>query len=117
MYAMTQTGNVSSKTRHFIKQSVCATEAKKVYVCCAPEKVVEIPVLTATTTTTTTTTEKSSNDPDWLKTLKAKTAACEPDLGDRIVGGWMAEYDEFPWLALIEYTKRKPIFFLIFYPL
>lgn len=126
MYAMSKKGTVSSETLNFIKQSLCASEDQKIFVCCAPEKVTErptmrptvrptnLPVLTSTSTTTTTT-EKPNNEPDWMKYLRLKTPECvlvgDGSSSDRIVGGVPTEYDEFPWLALIEYTKRKSCHF------
>lgn len=32
---------------------------------------------------------------------------CGNHLADRIVGGEVAAIDEYPWMVLIEYTKRK----------
>jgi hypothetical protein len=32
---------------------------------------------------------------------------CGRDLSNRIVGGNITELDEFPWMALLEYRKRK----------
>lgn len=46
-------------------------------------------------------------EPEWLTKLKQKTPQCLPAIQDRIFGGKTAELNEFPSIALIEYTKCK----------
>lgn len=37
---------------------------------------------------------------------------CGFSLGDRVIGGNTTSITEYPWMALIQYTKRKTIFTL-----
>lgn len=42
-----------------------------------------------------------------LSTLLPAPGVCGLDNTNRIIGGEMTKIDEFPWMALIEYSKRK----------
>jgi hypothetical protein len=48
--------------------------------------------------------------PEWLKKLKKKLPQpphCGQDSQDRIIGGTEAKINEFSWMVLLEYQKRK----------
>lgn len=46
-----------------------------------------------------------------MSNLLPAPGVCGTDNTNRIIGGEITKIDEFPWMALIEYSKRK-FFFL-----
>lgn len=91
---------VSSETRSFLKKSQCGFLNRVPYVCCSKNVQpirLSIPA-------------PQKPMPNWYKKLKAKlpqSPQCGRDVQDRIFGGKETDIDEFPWMVLLEYKKRK----------
>lgn len=82
---MVQKGNsLTAQETQFLRNSQCGYE-RDVLVCCPPN---------------TTMQNRMSN-------LLPRTPRCGRQLTDRVLGGEETKVDEFPWLALVEYTTRK----------
>ncbi|CAK1589515.1 unnamed protein product [Parnassius mnemosyne] len=102
---------MSNAAKMFLRNSRCNGPAK-ISVCCGPP-----PTATATTTTTgaTTTTGTTVTRPGECTPSAAppdpRTGCCGLDGGNnnRIVGGNETAIDQYPWLALIEYTDGSRI--------
>lgn len=45
--------------------------------------------------------------PNYINSLLPQPGQCGNVLSNRIYGGNRTKIDEFPWMALIEYTKGK----------
>ena len=76
----------------FLQQSQCAKRGNTVLVCCRHDNRVFMPTPTQNV--------DNSN-------LLPNTRQCGISYDNRIIGGTTTYIDEYPWAALIEYTKRK----------
>lgn len=90
-----------------IRQSYCGSQDGKHYVCCSPEPIEE-----------TTEAPKHRNDPvaqedsitapAWLTSLQNKLSGVTcAGLQDFVFGGKKTKLDQYPWAALLEYSKRE----------
>lgn len=78
----------------FLQQSQCGKRGNTVLVCCRYEGDNRIFIPT---------TEQKVDNSHLLPT----TRQCGISYDNRIIGGTSTNIDEYPWAALIEYTKRK----------
>lgn len=76
---------LSDANKLFLQKSQCGFYKGEPYVCCGPPKSDE-------------------------NNLLPKPGVCGHFTSDRIFGGEKTQIDEFPWLALIQYTKGLSIF-------
>ncbi|XP_061402629.1 serine protease easter-like [Musca vetustissima] len=81
---MLRNTNRSPQETQYLQQSMCDQVGSMVYVCCKLESAVSA--------------RSSSN-------LLPTTRDCGKSFDNRIYGGNVTRIDEYPWLALIEYTK------------
>ncbi|XP_058983039.1 serine protease easter isoform X3 [Musca domestica] len=79
--------NRSPQQTQYLQQSMCDQIGSLVYVCCKVESVAGA--------------RATSN-------LLPSTRDCGKSFDNRIHGGNVTRIDEYPWLALIEYTKHQP---------
>lgn len=78
----------------FLQQSQCAKRGNTVLVCCRYEGGNRVFIPTPA--------QKVDNS-----YLLPNTRQCGISYDNRIIGGTTTFIDEYPWAALIEYTKRK----------
>lgn len=81
----------------YLRQSSCGFDGQTPKVCC-PGIPSQPPVNTG-----------GAGGPVTSKLLP-DTSVCGISTVDKIVGGEVTEITEFPWMALLEYQKRKLIF-------
>ncbi|XP_055847601.1 serine protease easter-like [Episyrphus balteatus] len=93
LYTMLQQKPIPKPDRNFLQRSHCKTENGKVYVCCSDRQI-----------------RPPSPGPDIRTRIGTDTNLPEPGQcgnvrSSRIYGGNITKFDEFPWMALIEYNK------------
>lgn len=91
LYALIQKQPLYQNEREFLRQSQCGYNQQPM-VCC--------PSTRGPTTTSNGNAGGSSN-------LLPQPGVCGVDTTNRIIGGEVTLIDEFPWMALLQYTKRK----------
>lgn len=89
----------SNQETLFLQKSQCGRKGNSILVCCRLDSGSRWSVPTVPKTVNNT-------------HLLPSTHQCGPLLDNRILGGKRTKIYEYPWLALIEYTKRKLLFFL-----
>lgn len=100
LVGMLQADPYNQRVREFLRQSQCGFVGSEPYVCCpsnAPSQATNPPVRPPPTPAIT----------QGSASKLPKAPDCGVDAGDRIFGGEETKIDEFPWLAQIQYTKRK----------
>ncbi|XP_019847201.2 serine protease easter [Bactrocera dorsalis] len=122
LYELVLDPNLSQNDRRYLRSSQCGYKNGKVLICCPPN----YRKLSATTTprpapadtamvfpesvalkTTATTTSSRVNIKANNSQLLPNFPQCGNMLENRIYGGTETAIDEFPWLALFEYTNRN----------
>lgn len=85
----------------FVRQSRCGYDGRNLYVCCP----------STTQLTPSMQLQSQSQQQNVAKTLPPaqlpSPPVCGVDAENRIYGGTTTNVFEFPWLALLKYTKRK----------
>ncbi|KAH8354544.1 hypothetical protein KR084_000909, partial [Drosophila pseudotakahashii] len=106
LYELVQRGSVSDQNRQFLRQSQCGFRNGQVLICCATSRMRNQqpqwgnqgqPSVSPTLPTS------PSRRPG--TSLLPLAPNCGENFGDRVVGGKETGKREFPWMALIEYTK------------
>ncbi|XP_060646974.1 melanization protease 1 [Drosophila nasuta] len=103
LYELVQKRSVSASDRTFLANSQCGYRNNQVIICCAnSRRLSDAPVWG----------NQGLPQPQPQPTVPAKLSGllpqvpnCGDNFGNRIVGGVNTGKKEFPWLALIEYTK------------
>lgn len=99
----------SPEAIQFLRDSQCGFEGRDPKVCC----VQNVPLPTPPPVTT-----EFYNVNNGNTSINSRSSllpsVCGRDLSVRIVGGERAFLDEFPWMVLLEYQKRKPNTYLNF---
>lgn len=85
----------SQQETRYLQSSQCGKVGNSVYVCCHYEKENRFFIPTA---------QQQHNAG---LSLLPSTRQCGRSFDNRIYGGTTTKIDEYPWVALIEYTKRK----------
>ncbi|XP_016978978.1 melanization protease 1 [Drosophila rhopaloa] len=96
LFELVQRGAASTEDRQFLQLSQCGYRNKQVLICCANSRM-------------------RNQQPQWGNQgqpsrrpdsgLLPQAPNCGDNFGDRVVGGKETGKREFPWMALIEYTK------------
>ncbi|XP_073816008.1 serine protease ea-like [Musca autumnalis] len=81
--------NRTPQETQYLQQSMCDQVGTQIYVCCKSQTAVRAATFSSSS---------SAN-------LLPSTRDCGKSFDDRIHGGNVTRIDEYPWLALIEYTK------------
>ena len=89
---------LTNKDRTFIKQHQCGQFEGKIYVCCRESSVGNSKSISTPPTIPLQQFQSKSELP--------KPGECGIDAELRIVGGNVTAVDEYPWMALLQYTKR-----------
>lgn len=94
------------ETRAFLVQSRCGTQGRDPMVCCVRQTVVNTPrtVPPGNDNTNADYTRTGDNVEYNLSNNPLLPTDCGKDLRQRIFGGNRTGLDEFPWMALLEYT-------------
>lgn len=92
----------------YLRQSQCGFDKKDPLVCC-PVRNNNVVINNNNNNPTTEGGVENNRGPSQGVNEKLPTD-CGRDLSNRIVGGNVTELDEFPWMALLEYRKRKFFF-------
>ncbi|XP_017057003.1 melanization protease 1 [Drosophila ficusphila] len=87
LYQLVQRGVVPTESRRFLQQSQCGYRNGQVLICCEPNRPPTNPSKRPSTG------------------LLPQPPNCGENFGDRVVGGRETGKRDFPWMALIEYTK------------
>lgn len=91
----------NQEAQYFVRQSQCGYNGRNIYVCCP---------------STTQLTPSTQSQFQFQQQIAAKVLppvqlpkppVCGVDAENRIYGGTSTNVFEFPWLALLKYTKRK----------
>ncbi|XP_060648956.1 serine protease 7 [Drosophila nasuta] len=109
---------LTSNERMFLRDSQCENGfGRKPYVCCTRDKNYASVATTTPTPATTTTTARTviqpsptsaNGDRGQGESLLPRPPACGPNsFLDRIYNGNDTALDEFPWMALLEYTNKR----------
>lgn len=92
----------------FLRQSQCGFNTADPRVCCAIESGNSgNPTQGTQTNSVQQNTNNKINDANGLSNNPLLSTECGKELSQRITGGERTELDEFPWMALLEYVKRK----------
>lgn len=94
----------STQDRLFLSLSQCGFRDGQPLVCCREAASVAPPPPAVTTQAPVQQTQSPRN------TLLPRPGECGIDAQDRIYGGNETKIDEYPWMALLQYSKRKSIF-------
>ncbi|XP_017031220.1 melanization protease 1 [Drosophila kikkawai] len=97
LYQIVQRGSVSRENRDFLANSQCGYRNGNVLICCANNRLRPQPSPRPKPTVATTPPRRSG--------LLPQAPNCGDNFGNRVVGGVETGKREFPWMALIEYTK------------
>lgn len=98
LYNILVNSNLSQSDRTFLARSQCGYINNKVLVCCPPhQRVVEQPTVT----------NYPIDAANTKKGILPSPPHCGTGLSNRIFGGNITGIDEFPWMALLEYTKNN----------
>lgn len=87
LYNIIATTPLSNSNREFLQRSQCGYAGGQVLVCCAPAA---SPV------------SGNGNGANLLP----QPGVCGSGTEDRILGGTATDIDEFPWMVLLEFSKR-----------
>lgn len=91
---------VPASVSAYLRQSLCGFDGNLPRVCC-PQNQEKI-------TTTERSQQNHVNDGEDIRTrFLPDTGTCGLGTNANIFGGEVAQIDDFPWMALIEYAKRK----------
>lgn len=109
--ALIQKRNLSQEDRLYLSASQCGFQENKPLVCCKAENDIQRPSFN--TQLNAQQTDRQNQLPSQQSTsgLLPKPGVCGSDASDRIFGGERTKIDEYPWMALLQYTKRKTFFF------
>lgn len=91
----------NQEAQNFVRQSQCGYDGRNIYVCCP----------STTQLTPSTQSQSQSQQQSLAKILPPvqlpRPPGCGVDAENRIYGGTTTNVFEFPWLALLKYSKRK----------
>lgn len=103
-------GRVSVRERSILRQSQCGWEGNYPKVCCTDNA----PVVRRPTPGFTNSLQFPSDNDTPVRRPSSTSSSLLPEIGqcgvqitNKIFGGTKAQFDEYPWLALLEYSKRK----------
>lgn len=105
--ALFQKRTLSQNDRQYLSASQCGFQDNKPLVCCKAENDVPRPIFK--TQLNSQQTERQSHSKQSSTGLLPKPGVCGFDASDRIFGGERTKIDEYPWMARLQYTKRKTI--------
>lgn len=102
---------VSVRERSILRQSQCGWEGNDPKVCCSDN----VPTVRRPTPGFTNSLQFPTDDETPVRRVTtSSTPSLLPEIGqcgvqitNKIFGGTTAQFDEYPWLALLEYLKRK----------
>lgn len=89
LFNLLQKVDLTTQERMFLSQSQCGYKNSKVLVCCPPEAPEGF----------------GANINQGQNSLLPRSPKCGTMLSSRIYGGNQTTIDEYPWMALLEYTK------------
>lgn len=92
LYKIFSTPPLTQANRAYLKRSQCGFDSGKPVVCCAAQQPTRL--------------GSSNLLPDPVGNANGK---CGAGSSDRIIGGRSTKIDEYPWMALLEYSKRSYI--------
>lgn len=101
--ALFQKKTLSQADRQYLSASQCGFQDNKPLVCCKDENEDSRPIFS------TQQNDRQNQSPSQQSSsgLLPKPGVCGFDASDRIFGGERTKLDEYPWMALLQYTKRK----------
>lgn len=105
--ALFQKRSLSQEDRQYLSASQCGFQDNKPLVCCKAENDVPKPIFNVQLNSQQTDRQYQSTTQQSSSGLLPKPGVCGFDASDRIFGGERTKIDEYPWMALLQYTKRK----------
>lgn len=90
----------------YLQRSQCSFDRSNPIVCC-PSSPTPRPTSRPTPRVPTNNGNDDENPNVNLRSHPLFPSDCGTDTEERIVGGESTDIDEFPWMALLEYQKRK----------
>ena len=102
---------ITQVDRQYLSSSQCGFQDNKPLVCCKAENYKPLPTDNPQLISQSTNRQFQSSSQPPRNSLLPRIGVCGFDASDRIFGGERTKIDEYPWMALLQYSKRKKFSF------